>query len=323
MWIGTDSHAPPTHRGKRVIRAATPMSVFASSTPRTNFTPHDSRQQPGPGHYDELDFLEVGQRSSNLPQSAFSSAAAMSKRNGARETFDVTGNTSPDLGPGCYEVDQPSAPTSLWPVPFGACQPRWTQDKLRPTPGPGYYDDSKLGSVAWERSGSSCSQETAATATPPPIGFGSRQERVCPVFTPCSCSPEAPETPVLAPNTLLDSAARRALRLAANYQPQAEPPGPGYYDDSDPRRTLSRNQPLEEAFLRTQSRFDETDELAQCMDPGPGFYTPRAVMVPSPISHDFGLSPARFADSPCDQTFGDDEKTNNFVVHGHRQARHH
>eukprot|EP00930_Biecheleria_cincta_P072915 TRINITY_DN60256_c0_g1_i1.p1 TRINITY_DN60256_c0_g1~~TRINITY_DN60256_c0_g1_i1.p1 ORF type:complete len:505 (+),score=54.66 TRINITY_DN60256_c0_g1_i1:63-1577(+) len=318
MWIGTDPNAPPTHRGRRVVRATTPMSVFASSTPRTRPAPSDSTQQPGPGHYEELGFVEAGQRSNNLPQSAFSSTAGMNKRNGIRETFDIGGNTSPDLGPGSYEVDEPSTPTSLWPVPFGACQPRWTQEKLIPTPGPGYYDDSKLGSAAWERSGSSCSQATTATPTPP-VGFGSRQERVCPVFTPCSCSPESGrDTPVLAPNKLLDSAARRALRLAANYHPQAEPPGPGYYDDSGPQRTLIRNQPVDEGFLHTQPRFDEREELARCMDPGPGFYTPRVVMDPSPISHDFGLSPARFANSPCDHTSGDDEKSKDFVVRGHR-----
>ncbi|CAK9044803.1 unnamed protein product [Durusdinium trenchii] len=218
IWIGTHSKDMPSKRPRPMGKVVPPSSAFASGTARSSVFQRE--EQPGPSPADFIPSSPFDERPAHTGMQAPFGARS------ARQPAAARGG-SPDLGPGCYDLDVPlramlehrRSPSPVFRSPqFGALH----REECR-TPGPGDYRDAAH--IAWEEA-STQAPSSAAASTTPPLGFGSRTDRACAIST-----PPIDEREVIPPDPLrrLNVMTRRALRLAHEGLHRPCSPAPGDY----------------------------------------------------------------------------------------------
>ncbi|CAK9057958.1 Uncharacterized protein SCF082_LOCUS30990, partial [Durusdinium trenchii] len=143
IWIGTHSKDMPSKRPRPMGKVVPPSSAFASGTARSSVFQRE--EQPGPSPADFIPSSPFDERPAHTGMQAPFGARS------ARQPAAARGG-SPDLGPGCYDLDVPlramlehrRSPSPVFRSPqFGALH----REECR-TPGPGDYRDAAH--IAWE-----------------------------------------------------------------------------------------------------------------------------------------------------------------------------
>mmetsp|Transcript_62790 Transcript_62790/g.182102 ORF Transcript_62790/g.182102 Transcript_62790/m.182102 type:complete len:531 (+) Transcript_62790:26-1618(+) len=279
------------------VASPPPTSVFASRTPQLGQARRDC--DPGPGDYDGF---KVGSLDPGPPRFKRDGVYGVDRGFGgmeARRTRTSCG-TSPELGPGAYEVSTPSRPASRaeCTAVFSSTTERAQVMSRQATPAPGDYQlPDGLASAA------SRFESTSEAGGGASLSFGAHGDRF-PAKSP-STGPSQPKHrhgPAGAAQRKLREVLDAALNRGAHDRAEGTGPGPGEYDAPQKREQLRRAPQAGEGFLITRPRFAEDFNFSgggRChVVPGPGSYDAhfaRDLVSVAPRAHDFSGPPPRFA----------------------------
>lgn len=275
MCIG---NAPlPMNKG-HLARAAIPMSSFASTSCRdfvSSVGGAGLNNHPGPGHYNSQDSTFKATVWDGSIDPWFCSSSS-------RHAADTVSTTGPNVGPGSYNLDSVKPPKDLLSSTFGKCA-KTGDDWLRQaaeSPGPAAYDQ------VTQR------PHTSMGLVPPGVGFGCGSA--------CRSSVESGSSREVKGDTVRIGSEQYKRRLTMVHGGVGAPmiPSDSPVQPWDEVRH-SRKHPLNEAFLSTKPRFDDSGASAGSTSstPGPGAYYPHAADVPSKPVHRFGRDSPRWSSS--------------------------